>query len=398
MFTRPVWAEISRRRLLANYEKLRKAASGHADLLSIVKANAYGHDARLCAPVLSDAGARWLGVTCVLEGIAVRQVCPETEILLVSGIWSGEADAVIKHKLTPVVWEPYHLDLLEEAAKGHGMPPQSLPVHLEVDTGMSRQGVRTVHGTDDLVALLHRLDARPHLKLTGVMTHFSSASTLSSTQENPQLAAFRTAVDAILITGHRPEWLHAGNSATIVAGPDREKLIAIASKAGARLMMRPGISLYGYVDRFTCNGEPFTPPQDGQSFEPVLTWKTRATSLRTIQAGESVGYDGTFTARRETRLALLPAGYADGMNRLLSGRGHVLIRGHRAPITGRISMDQTVVDVSEVPGVCVGDEVVLIGSMGNHSISAWDIADLTGTIVWEVLCAISARVPRVAVN
>jgi alanine racemase len=130
----------------------------------------------------------------------------------------------------------------------------------------------------------------------------------------------------------------------------------------------------------------------------VLTLKTRVTSLRTIQAGETVGYDRTFIARRETRLALLPAGYADGINRLLSGRGHVLIRGQRAPITGRVSMDQTIADVTDLPGVCVGDEVVLIGSMGKHSISAWEIADLTGTIVWEVLCAISARVPRVAVN
>lgn len=398
MLTRPVWAEISRQRLLANYEKLRQAASAHADLLSIVKANAYGHDARLCSPVLSDAGARWLGVTCVGEGIAVRQVCPETEILLVSGIWSGEEDAVVEHKLTAVVWEPYHLDLLEEAAKGHGMPPESLPVHLELDTGMSRQGVRAVEGTDDVMALLHRLNARPHLKLTGVMTHFSSPSTLSSTQENPQLAAFRAAVDAILMAGHRPEWLHAGNSATIVAGPDRDKLITIAAKAGARLMMRPGLSLYGYLDRFTCDGIPFTPPQDGRSFEPVLTWKTRVTSLRTIQPGETVGYDRTFIARRPTRLALVPAGYADGISRLLSGRGEVLIRGQRAPIAGRLSMDQTVLDVTDLAGVSIGDEVVLLGSQGNQSISAWDIADLTGTIAWEVLCAISARVPRIAVQ
>jgi alanine racemase len=398
MFSRPVWAEISRQRLLANYEKLRQAASGQADLLSIVKANAYGHDARLCAPVLSDAGARWLGVTCVAEGIAVREVCPGAEILLVSGIWAGEADAVIKHKLTAVVWEPYHLDLLEEAAKRYGLPPKSLPVHLEVDTGMSRQGVRVIEGTDDLVALLHRLDARPQLKLTGVMTHFSSPSTLSSRQENPQLAAFRAAVDTILMAGHRPDWLHAGNSASIVAGPDREKLIAIASQAGARLMMRPGLSLYGYLDRFTCDGTPFTPAQDGQSFEPVLTWKTRVTSLRAIQPGERVGYDGTFIARRQTRLALLPAGYADGVNRLLSSRGAVLIRGQRAPIAGRVSMDQTVVDVTEIAGVSIGDEAVLIGTQGHLSISAWDIADLTGTIAWEVLCAIGARVPRIAVQ
>jgi alanine racemase len=401
MFTRPVWAEISRQRLVTNYEKLRLAASPHAELLPTVKANAYGHDVMLCAPVLMEAGAKWVGVTGTEEALQVRTVCPSGRILLMSGIWAGEADAALDHNLTPVVWEPYHLDLLEEAANRRGIPPGGFPVHLEIDTGMSRQGVHVSGETDGLAELkmfLKRFHERSRLRIEGVMTHFSSPGTLSSTRENPQLSPFSAAVDLVLSTGHSPEWLHAGNSATVLAGPDREKLIALASKAGARLMMRPGLSLYGYLDRFTCDGEPFTPLLDGQRFEPVLTLKTRVTSLRTIQAGETVGYDRTFIARRETRLALLPAGYADGINRLLSGRGHVLIRGQRAPITGRVSMDQTIADVTDLPGVCVGDEVVLIGSMGKHSISAWEIADLTGTIVWEVLCAISARVPRVAVN
>ena len=159
-------------------------------------------------------------------------------------------------------------------------------------------------------------------------------------------------------------------------------------------MLRPGLALYGYLDRLTLDGLSW---EGEPGFAPVLAWKTQVTSLRTLQAGETVGYGRTFVAERESRLALLPVGYADGYNRLLSNRGHVLIRGERAPIAGRVSMDQTVVDVSEIPGVGIGDEVVLLGSQGEDSIDAWDLADLAETVPWEVLCAISSRVPRVIV-
>jgi alanine racemase len=169
----------------------------------------------------------------------------------------------------------------------------------------------------------------------------------------------------------------------------------MASRAGARPMFRTGLALYGYLDRFTRDGSSWDAQESG--FAPVLTWKTQVTSLRTLQAGETAGYGQTFAATRETRLALLPVGYADGLNRLLSNRGHVLIRGQKALIAGRVSMDQTVVDVTGIPGVAIGEEVVLLGSQADQSITAWDLADLTGTIPWEVLCAISPRVSRLLV-
>jgi alanine racemase len=232
------------------------------------------------------------------------------------------------------------------------------------------------------------------LRLEGAMTHFSSPEIMSSVRPNPQLASLRNALESIVDRGLRPQWLHAGNSSTLVAGPDREVLMEMASGLGARLMLRPGLALYGYLDRLTLDGLSWEGELD---FAPVLSWKTQVTSLRTVQAGETVGYGRTFVAERETRLALLPVGYADGYNRLLSNRGQVLVRGYQAPIAGRVSMDQTVVDVTEIPGVGIGDEVVLLGSQGEHSIDAWDLADLTETIPWEVLCAISSRVPRVVV-
>jgi alanine racemase len=415
MPNRPLWVEVSGERLLANYRQLREAAPSHAGLLPVVKANAYGHGVLLCAPLLAEAGAEWLGVTDAEEGVAVRAVCPQAHILLLSGLWPGDADAVLEHRLTPVVWESYHLDLLEEAAARRGMPRASVPVHLEIDTGMSRQGVRAVGSGSpgELSTLLDRFAARSCLHLEGVMTHFSTPEAIFSVPEasvpearrgkNPQLANLSAAVDLILDKGLHPQWLHAGNSSTMVFGPDQEKLSRLAERARMSLALRPGLALYGYLDRFSCDGKPVSPaalrpqPGDGQSFQPVLSWKTRVTSLRFVHQGDTVGYDDTFIARRETRLALLPVGYADGVNRLLSNRGHVLIRGEEAPMAGRISMDQTIVDITGIPGVSIGDEVVLIGSQGRRSITAWDIADLIGTVPWEILCAIGSRVPRLVI-
>jgi alanine racemase len=390
MLKRPVWAEVSSQRLLANYKKLRRLAGSQADLMAVVKANAYGHDVLVCAPLLAGAGAQWLGVTGAEEGAIVRAVCPQPRILLMSGLFRGEEELVLEQGLTPVVWEPWQLDLLEEAGAARVMGPKSLAVHLEIDTGMSRQGVRVA----DVASLLPRFHSGSCLRLEGVMTHFSAPETISSIRPNAQLASFAAALELILAHGLRPQWLHAGNSSSLVAGADRKALTKMASGAGARLMLRPGLALYGYLDRITQDGLSW----DGEpGFAPVLTWKTQATSLRTLQAGESAGYGNTFTAARTTRLALLPVGYADGLNRLLSNRGHVLIRGRQAAIAGRVSMDQTVVDVTDIPAAAVGDEVVLLGSQGRKSITAWDLADLTGSIPWEVLCAISSRVPRLLV-
>lgn len=385
---RPVWAEISSQHLLANYEKLRRMAGAKADLMAVVKADAYGHDVLACAPLLAGAGAQWLGVTSTEEGCAVRAICPQPRILLMSGIFQGDAETVVDWRLTPVVWEPWHLDLLEQVGAARGMAPGSVAVHLEIDTGMSRQGV----SMGELAALLARFQSDSCLRLEGVMTHFSSPETISTIRPNPQLATLQAALELIASNGLRPQWVHAGNSSTIVAGADRKALSRMASQAGARLMLRPGLALYGYVDRVT---------QDGLSWEgepgfvPVLTWKTQVTSLRSLRAGDTVGYGNTFVASGDTRLALLPLGYADGFNRLLSNRGYVLIRGQEAPIAGRISMDQTMVDVTGIPGVAIGDEVVLLGSQGNETLDAWDLADLCGTVPWEVLCAIGPRVPRV---
>jgi alanine racemase len=392
MPTRPVWAEISRSRLLANWNLLRNAAPNNADVLAVVKADAYGHGVAACAPLLKRAGASWLGVTCFAEAIALRQVCPDARILIMSGLWDGEADPIIEQRLTPQVWEPFHFELLEEAASRRGLGPRSVPVHLEIDTGMSRQGVRSL---DALKMLLARFCAESSIYIEGVMTHFSTPEVLDPDETQAQVTRFATALDVIAERGVHPEWIHAGNSATLFVPEHLRALGELARKHSARLMLRPGLALYGYLPRFT----PESPNAvRADMLKPVLAWKTRVVSLRTIEAAESAGYNMTFRATRRTRLALIPVGYADGLNRLLSNCGRALVRGKQVPIAGRVSMDQTILDVTDIPDVEINDEVVLIGEQGNESITAYDLADATGTIPYEVTCAIGARVRRVLVD
>jgi alanine racemase len=403
MHTRPVWVEISRKNLIGNYRELRRlaGASGdpdsEAEILAVVKANAYGHDMTTCARIVLAAGAKWIGITSVEEGIEARAVSPVANILVMSGPWNGEAEAAIEHRLTPVVWETFHLDMLESAARRFELPPQSVPVHLEIDTGMSRQGVQTSGSM--LAEMLERFHAASSLQLEGVATHFSAPEVLDGPETAEQTARFLAAIQSVASLGLRPAWIHAGNSATLLPGdPFPRVLREAAVKLGAKLMLRPGLSLYGYAPRFTEAGHAALKDLPPAKLSPVLAWKSRVTSIREITAGESAGYNSTFRAVRTTRLALLPMGYADGLSRLLSNRGAALVRGQRAPIAGRVSMDQTILDVTGIPEVAIADEAVMIGTQGEESISAYDLADLTGTIPYEVLCNISSRVPRLLVD
>jgi len=404
-FTRPIWAEISRNKLIHNFRLLRRRAGAEAETVAVVKANAYGHGLEACAQALAADGARWFAVTCVEEAVALRaalgdhaevQRASTTEdaenteknceafgprILALSGVWPGEAEAVIEHGLTPSVWEPEHLELLEAAARKRGSGAGSVAVHLEIDTGMSRQGAQPAR----LEPVLARLGPGSPLRVEAVMTHFHSPDHAEATAA--QIRQFVTAVDTIVRSGIRPEFLSAGSSADVLS-QTTASVTELARTIGARRMVRTGISLYGY------------PPHGGigAELQPVLAWKARISSVREIEAGTTAGYGGTFTARRRTRLALLPAGYADGLNRLLSNKGWVLVRGQRAPVVGRVSMDQSMVDVTEIAGAAAGDEAVLIGEQGAERVTAADLAELTGTIPYEVLCAIAPRVTRVMVG
>ena len=393
MQNRPCWVEIRTQTLEENLRFLAGLAAPHAELLAIVKANSYGHSLALCAPAAVRAGASWLGVTSVEEGVAARGLCPNAKILVIGGVFPGQGAAVVEHNLTTVAWEPFQLDELEKAAQAAGALAGSVPIHLEIDTGMSRQGV----SSDGLDAILARFSPGSPLRLEGVMTHLFAADEADGRVTEEQLARMDETLGRISAAGHFAEWLNVGNSAALLGG-QAEPIAELAARHGMRAMLRPGLALYGLAPEYDPifeHEEPPTLQAARAALKPVLSWKTRVVSVREIPAGAAVGYNGTFVATEPMRLALIAAGYADGLDRRLGNHFSLLVRGQRAPLVGRISMDQSVLDVTEVAGVEAGDEVVILGSQGVESISAFDHAQATGTIPWEVFARIGSRVPRI---
>jgi alanine racemase len=385
---RPAWAEVSASALRGNYEVLRdQAAEFDAGIIAVIKANAYGHGVAQCAQVLAEAGAEWFAITSVDEGMEVVQALGSQapRILVLSGVFDLEdARRAIRYRLTPVLLSLQQVEWLAEAARLENSSDK-LAFHLEIDTGMARNGVRW-DDTAQMEAIAALLAANSNLRAEGVLTHFASPDEPASPQNAQQIQRFQRALAHLHALGVRPALVHAGNSFTLFDEPRIDSLAEVAQMYGAGLLLRPGLALYGYGAGSAVAAE---------EVKPVLTWKSRVTNLRRLQAGDGVSYNATFHTMRATTVATLATGYADGYNRLLSNKGTVLIRGQRAAVLGRVTMDQIMVDVTQIEDVAVGDEAVLLGTQGDFTISAGQIATLTGTIPWEVLCAISARVARV---
>ena len=395
MPTRPCWVEIDTRLVEENFRFLSGLAAPDAELLAVVKADAYGHSLALCAPAAVRAGAGWLGVTSVEEGVAARALCPETRILVIGGAFPGQGPAVVRHRLTAVVWEPWQLEELESAARAAGAASASLPVHLEIDTGMSRQGV----ASGALAPMLARLVGGSPLRLEGVMTHLFAADEADGAVTAAQLSELQRALQHVEAAGLFPDWLNVGNSAALLAGQARA-IAELAGRHGMRAILRPGLALYGLVPGFDPDFTASVPQPLAAAraaLKPVLAWKTRVVSVREVPAGAVVGYNGTFVATEPMRLALIAAGYADGLDRRLGNRFSLLVRGQRAPLAGRVSMDQSVLDVTGILGVAPGDEVVLLGTQGGDSITAFDHAEAVGAIPWQIFTGIGARVTRIRV-
>ena len=392
MRSRPCWVEIRPQTLEDNFRFLAKAATANAELLAIVKADAYGHSLELCAPAAVRAGARWLGVTSVEEGVAARALCPEPQILVIGGIFPGQAADALRGRLAVVAWEHWQLDELEQAARSSASDLRSVTVHLEIDTGMSRQGA----APDALVPLLARFAPGSPLKLEGIMTHLLAADEADGAITAEQLARLGPVLECVHGAGLQPKWLNVGNSAALLSG-QAASIANLATCFGMKALVRPGLALYGLVPRFdpSFDREPALLIEARRQLHPVLSWKTRVIGVRSVPAGAAVGYNATFVATEPMRLALLPAGYGDGLDRRLGNRFSLLVRGRPAPLVGRISMDQSVLDVTEIPDVQAGEEVVILGTQGEETISAFDHADAAGTIPWEVFTRVTARVPRV---
>jgi len=314
---------------------------------------------------------------------------------VIAGVFPGQGADVVRHGLTAVAWDLWQLDELEGAAHAAQAAADSLPVHLEIDTGMSRQGV----APDQLAPVLARFAPGSPLRLEGVMTHLFAADEADGRVTGKQLARLDEALGRIEAAGIYPEWLNVGNSAALLAGQAGE-IAALAARHGMKALLRPGLALYGLVPEYDpgfAPGEPDLLRELRPRLQRVLQWKTRVTSVRSVPAGAVVGYNGTFVATEPMRLALVAAGYADGLDRRLGNRFSLLVHGARAPLVGRISMDQAVLDVTEIEGVAAGDEVVILGTQGSETITAFDHAQATGTIPWEIFTRIGARVGRIAV-
>jgi len=373
--SRPTVVEIDLGTLRFNLNQIKDITKGESDILAMVKANAYGHGAGPIARELESAGVSLFGVATVDEGIELRQAGVTLPLLILGGIYPGEFQTFLQNRLTPVLFDPETIRGLEENARKTGSP---FAVHLKIDTGMSRLGFLW-RQFESVLSVLR--DTR-FLRVEGLMTHLAVAESprpedRAFTEE--QVRRFGICMNQAKRAGISPRYLHVANSsATTIWENARFNLV------------RPGLMLYGVTP---------TPALASRiSLKPILSWKTGIVSINSLSPGESVSYGRTFTCSKDSLIATLPIGYADGYRRSFSNRAEVLVRGKRARVAGIVCMDLTMIDVSEIPGVRAGDEVVLLGKQGSDEIHVFELARWAETIPYEIFCGIGKRVPRRYLN
>jgi alanine racemase len=374
---RPTWVEISLSALRRNCQRILQLA-GPRKVMAVVKADAYGHGAVPISKCLAEGGVHWFGVATVEEAVELRAAGIEEPILLLGGLYMSEPADLLEYRLTPSVSSTARLDTYAECARRH---QRAIDFHLKVDTGLGRLGVPL----DRLPAFLERYQELEGLRMSGAFTHLASAEDLIATQTDEQLARFHAALTKLPWFDISPEWIHVSNSAALLAYPELpENLVRI------------GALFYGYC--LPLNLRPGVKPPELPAFEPILSFKSRVVYLKDVPSGTPLGYGASFYTRRPSRIATVPVGYADGLSRALSNRGWVIIGDQYARTVGNISMDLCLLDVTDIPGVAVGDEVILIGKSAQCSISALAIAQQLNTVPYEVLCSIGKRVPRIYVE
>ena len=363
------YASIDLAALGHNLSQIRERLSDTCSVMAVVKANAYGHGAIEIARTLVDLGISRLAVASVREGMALREAGITADILVLVDLFDHHLKDLVAYRLTPVITEQRLLPALAKAAEVGSQP---FPIHIKVDTGMGRLGF----SPHEVAALFDALPGWKSLRVEGFMTHLADSDGDDSSHTEQQLKSFRSLLDQVERRGFKVPIVHTANSAAIVRYPQSHFSL-----------VRPGIMLYGY--------HTLPDPVPHINLKPLLSLRTTVMQLRTIKSGETVSYNRTFVAKRKSTIAVLPVGYADGYSRRLSNQGCVLIDGKRAPIAGLICMDMTMVDVTDIPSVQVGDAVTLIGRQGQDAIWADEIAGWTDTIPYETLCAIGPRIPRV---
>lgn len=366
---------VSLGQIARNYRAVREVVSPQVEVAAVVKADAYGHGALEVSRVLETEGARWLAVSSVEEGVTLREGGIRTpRILVMGGFLADEGPAIAEYSLTPVIHSLAQIRQVDRLAEASA---KRLAFHLKIDSGMGRLGTRA-----SAREILDVLSETRHARMEGLMTHFASAANYDSTQTADQLACFHAVADELLRGGADASILHT--SSTIA--------VAYGRREGWHHLVRTGHGLYGYVS--PARG---AAPPPLLRVQPALTWKARILEVKEIPEGALVGYGGTFRAPRAMRIGVLGAGYADGMFHRLSNRGKVIADGKLTPILGTISMDLTTIDLSHTASLTPGDAVTLLGTEGEASLDAQEIARVAGTISYNILCSISARVKRVYV-
>jgi alanine racemase len=369
---RPTWAEINLDALAANFHLVKDRVGPNVNVMAVVKANAYGHGAAECARRLEAEGANWFGVALPEEGIELRNAGIAKPILCLAGFWGEQASVCIEQRLVPVVYRVEMIDAFDRAARARNLVAD---IHVKIDTGMGRLGIR-FDEVSDFAAALRKFE---NVRIDGFITHFAAADEPScGPLTRDQIERFNNAVAAFREHGFKPTYHHLANSAAVFGQP-----------AAWGNLVRPGGVLYGLWRDI------LAPADRDVQLRPVMSLHSRIILLKWVPQGETVGYGCTFEASRKTLVATIPIGYDDGYLRALSNRGHAIIRGVYATVIGRISMDLTLVDVTNVPGVELDDEVILIGEDARLSITAEDIAKTAGTLSYEVTCRVSERVPRI---
>jgi alanine racemase len=374
---RPVWAEVSLQAIGRNLRRIRRHIGPKPQILAVVKSNAYGLGAVPVAKALEKAGAERFGVTCANEGVELRESGIRKPILVLTGFWPGEEKRFIANRLTPTVTRLEDVRSLERAAKSARVK-SPLRFHLKINTGMNRLGLLP----SELDAFASALADCRHIELEGTFTHFASAEDFSARQTDEQEETFRKCLDLLRALGVSPGVVHMANSGAICARP--------STWAD---MVRPGAILYGYY-------QSFDPPHKGQEIrdrlpvEPSLSLRARIITLRDLPAGQPVGYGARFVTEMPSRIAVINAGYADGILRQRTNRGCALLRGRHVPLVGAISMDLTTLDVTSVPEAALGDIVTLYGRDGSAEIKVSDVAAEIGTVTSDLLCALGRRVAR----
>ncbi|WP_422446746.1 alanine racemase [Thermoanaerobacterium sp. DL9XJH110] len=369
---RPTRAEISLDNLEHNLKEIRRATAPTARICAVVKADGYGHGALEVARTALACGASYLAVAILDEALQLREQGIKAPILILGFTPEEQFDRIVEQDIIQTVYNLKSAQLLSLEAKKQG---KKAKIHVKLDTGMSRIGFQA---EPSALCEIKKLFALEGLEVEGIFTHFAKADEKDKTFTHEQFEKFMAVVDALEKDGFHIPVKHTANSAAVMELP------------GTHLdMVRPGIILYGLYPSDEVD-------KSRIRLKPVMSLKTRISHVKKLGRGRAISYGGTFVTRRESLIATLPVGYADGYSRLLSNRAHVLIKGQRAPVVGRVCMDQCMVDVTDIKGgVEPGEDVVLFGSMGEETISADEIAKIIGTISYEVVCAVARRVPRV---